>query len=161
MVKSGETEQAAATFLKDTFSADKNELLFTRFGCNYNTLDPMYRKGTVLVRDMVDEQHQAPDGRVFSRAKSHICTVHDDIISDAPFWHRFPVIPLPAPTDTRESTRTMTATRATTATAVATAATTAAVATASAASSVPTPSDSIVTTLPSADADRTSRTPLP
>ena len=35
--------------LKGTFSGDKNELLFSKFGINYNEIDPIYRKGTILL----------------------------------------------------------------------------------------------------------------
>lgn len=34
-----------------TFSADKNEILFSRFGINYNNEPEMYRKGSVVYRD--------------------------------------------------------------------------------------------------------------
>lgn len=33
-----------------TNSKDKNEMLFSQFGINYNDIDPFYRKGSVLVR---------------------------------------------------------------------------------------------------------------
>jgi len=32
-----------------TVSSDKNELLFSEFGINYNNLPQLYRKGTVLL----------------------------------------------------------------------------------------------------------------
>lgn len=34
-----------------TFSKDKNEILFTQFGVNYNTLPAIYRKGSILVKE--------------------------------------------------------------------------------------------------------------
>jgi tRNA(His) guanylyltransferase len=34
-------------------AADKNELLYSEFGINYNELPPMYKKGTVLYKDRV------------------------------------------------------------------------------------------------------------
>lgn len=37
--------------MKGTFSADKNEILFSRFGINYNNEPEMYRKGSVVYRD--------------------------------------------------------------------------------------------------------------
>ena len=36
--------------LKGTLAADKNEILFSQFGINYNNEEPMYRKGSVLYR---------------------------------------------------------------------------------------------------------------
>ena len=35
-----------------TLAADKNELLFLRFGINYNNEPEMYRKGSVVCRDV-------------------------------------------------------------------------------------------------------------
>ena len=35
--------------LQGTVSSDKNELLFSEFGINYNTLPQIFRKGTVLL----------------------------------------------------------------------------------------------------------------
>ena len=35
--------------LQDTCAAEKNELLFSKFGINYNNLPQLYRKGTTLV----------------------------------------------------------------------------------------------------------------
>ena len=35
--------------MQDTCSADKNELLFSKFGINYNKLPQLYRKGTTLI----------------------------------------------------------------------------------------------------------------
>jgi len=38
------------TFLQGSFSKDKNEILFSRFGINYSSLPAQYRRGTTLVR---------------------------------------------------------------------------------------------------------------
>lgn len=40
-------------FFQGTLSSDKNELLFSDFQINYNTLPELYRKGTVLIRSKV------------------------------------------------------------------------------------------------------------
>eukprot|EP01027_Heterolobosea_sp_BB2_P017948 GEZU01025363.1.p1 GENE.GEZU01025363.1~~GEZU01025363.1.p1 ORF type:complete len:227 (+),score=31.98 GEZU01025363.1:44-724(+) len=53
LVQAGETTTNAEKILSGTFSKDKHELLFSRFGINYNNIDPIYRKGTVLVRKEV------------------------------------------------------------------------------------------------------------
>jgi len=37
--------------LKGTFAADKNEILFSRFGINYNNEPEIFKKGTVLYRE--------------------------------------------------------------------------------------------------------------
>lgn len=46
----GESKQDAQVALKGTSSGDKNELLFSRFGINYNEVPQRYRKGTTLYR---------------------------------------------------------------------------------------------------------------
>ena len=42
-------KQLSLFILQGTVSSDKNELLFSEFGINYNTLPQLYRKGTVLL----------------------------------------------------------------------------------------------------------------
>jgi tRNA(His) 5'-end guanylyltransferase len=36
-----------------TFSKDKHEILYTEFNINYNALAPVYRKGSVIIRQEV------------------------------------------------------------------------------------------------------------
>lgn len=36
---------------KGTLSGDKNEILFKTYGINYNELNPMFRKGSILLRE--------------------------------------------------------------------------------------------------------------
>lgn len=50
VLEAGRSNTEAEDDLCGTFSSDKNELLFSRFGINYNNLPDMYRKGTILVR---------------------------------------------------------------------------------------------------------------
>ena len=38
--------------LRHTLAADKNEILFSEFGINYNEEPALYRKGTVIVRSL-------------------------------------------------------------------------------------------------------------
>lgn len=51
---SGESKQDAQVALKGTTSGDKNELLFSGFGINYNEIPQRFRKGTTLFRARVD-----------------------------------------------------------------------------------------------------------
>ncbi|KAF8823901.1 hypothetical protein HHX47_DHR9000214 [Lentinula edodes] len=46
----GLTTTDAHAVLRGTVSKDKHEILFSRFGVNYDKLDPRYRKGSVFVR---------------------------------------------------------------------------------------------------------------
>ena len=45
---------AATELLKGTFSADKHEILFSRFKINYNNEPEMNKKGSVVFRDVRD-----------------------------------------------------------------------------------------------------------
>lgn len=52
MVNKGNmTPTAAEEELKGTVAADKNEILFSRFGINYNNEPDMFRKGSVVFRE--------------------------------------------------------------------------------------------------------------
>lgn len=56
-MKTTEVEEA----LKVTNSANKNEMLFQDFGINYNNIEPIYRKGTILsykIEDKNPKKHQ-------------------------------------------------------------------------------------------------------
>ncbi|TFK73229.1 tRNAHis guanylyltransferase [Pluteus cervinus] len=56
----GETTTQAHAILRGTVSKDKHEILFTRFGINYNTLDERFKKGSILVRELLDDQPKPP-----------------------------------------------------------------------------------------------------
>ncbi|KAJ3329972.1 tRNA-histidine guanylyltransferase 1-like [Blyttiomyces sp. JEL0837] len=83
------TELEAQNILKDTDSAAKNELLFTKFNLNYNDLPAMYKKGTVIYRHSVKVVKRREDGQEFEREKSQLTVTHCDIIGD-PFWTENP-----------------------------------------------------------------------
>jgi tRNA(His) guanylyltransferase len=97
-------------------SADKNEILFSRFGINYNNEPEMYRKGSVVYRDygvgkgsdggsrkqdtlagedagngstaVPKEQSKSQKEKEKKRAKkADISTEHVDIIG-ADFWNK-------------------------------------------------------------------------
>lgn len=67
--------------LKGTLSGDKNEILFSQFGINYNNEPEMFRKGTLLVRRRVPVP--LPNGG--TREKSQIIQQYADVIGDE-FW---------------------------------------------------------------------------
>ncbi|THH07369.1 hypothetical protein EW145_g3419 [Phellinidium pouzarii] len=48
----GQTTTEAHATLRGTISSQKHEILFTRFGVNYNALPSRYRKGSVLLREI-------------------------------------------------------------------------------------------------------------
>lgn len=47
----GMTTKEAEEALKGTVSSDKNEILFSRFGINYNNEPEMYKKGSIVFRN--------------------------------------------------------------------------------------------------------------
>lgn len=52
------TERQAHETLKGTVSAQKNEILFSRFGINYERLPAMFRKGTTIVWTEVEQEEE-------------------------------------------------------------------------------------------------------
>lgn len=48
----GMSNKEAEEALKGTLAADKNEILFSRFGINYNHEPEIYKKGSVIFRDV-------------------------------------------------------------------------------------------------------------
>lgn len=97
--KCGMTGQEAEQALMGTLAADKNEILFTKCGINYNREPEMFKKGTVIVREYaewkpVDETGMTPRQKqrlAKLRSKAEICIYHEDIIKDQ-FWEARPWI---------------------------------------------------------------------
>lgn len=111
VLKGGMTPTAAELELKGTLSADKNEILFSRFGINYNNEAEMYKKGSVVYREVChlaqlnvppahEKQYTASEwtpieGKELSKTqqekrkkkaqKAEIVVRHVDIIKDN-FW---------------------------------------------------------------------------
>ncbi|KAJ2233072.1 tRNA-histidine guanylyltransferase 1-like [Coemansia sp. RSA 485] len=89
--KGGMTQKEAEKRLSGTLSKDKNELLFSEFGINYNDEPEIYKKGSVVIReevlvDVVDKQ-----GNMSKRTKTVVAILHCDIIKDA-FWNKHPEV---------------------------------------------------------------------
>ncbi|PAA49809.1 hypothetical protein BOX15_Mlig003885g1, partial [Macrostomum lignano] len=60
VLRGGLSANQAQERLKGTLAADKNELLFSQFGINYNNEPEVYRKGSLLVRaSLLDSQVDA------------------------------------------------------------------------------------------------------
>ncbi|KAJ3415207.1 tRNA-histidine guanylyltransferase 1-like [Chytridiales sp. JEL 0842] len=85
------TEREAESILKDTDSAGKNELLFSRFNVNYNSLPAIYRKGSILIRRLAETTKVTADGVEIPRKRVRVFTEHCDIIGDQ-FWKDNPQI---------------------------------------------------------------------
>nr|CAB3266943.1 probable tRNA(His) guanylyltransferase [Phallusia mammillata] len=101
LVHSGLTPTDAQERLKGTLASDKNEILFAQFGINYNNLEQIFRKGTVVIRDKKKPQTfqpaatagEAKENKRTERGKKQIPTplleLHVDVIKDE-FWKIYP-----------------------------------------------------------------------
>ena len=103
-MKGNETETAAEAILRGTLSKDKNELLFSRFGINYNNEPEFFKKGSVVIREKRDlilkRMEEKPDTISLSLTKEQVAALsegsyetvvlHCDVIRDSPFWEEHP-----------------------------------------------------------------------
>ncbi|KAJ5245302.1 hypothetical protein N7489_005398 [Penicillium chrysogenum] len=111
VLQGGMSNTDAEQELKGTVSADKNEILFKRFGINYNNELEIYKKGTVLYRQYeleepkptkssTDEESPVSESKQSRsqqdkirklRRKAQVVIDHVDIIKDE-FWEKRPWI---------------------------------------------------------------------
>ena len=71
------TAQEAHKALGGTVSSEKNEILYTRFQINYNSLDPLFRRGSIILWEpepksmaTVEEQSQEEEVPLASKQVS-------------------------------------------------------------------------------------------
>lgn len=113
--KGGKSQQEAERILKGTMSKEKNEMLFSEYGINYNSEDPMFRKGSFIVKNPAllqssgrslkrkydgEEEVLTGDGDVIDAnlhedGKLKFVTLHVDIIGDK-FWEDNPHLLAPS-----------------------------------------------------------------
>lgn len=95
--KCGMTTTESENYLKGTLSSDKNEILFSKCGINYNNEPEIFKKGTILLREynewkeppelaLSDRQRQR---QLKLRKKAKISELHIDLIKE-PFWSERP-----------------------------------------------------------------------
>ncbi|RAK87488.1 tRNA guanylyltransferase [Aspergillus costaricaensis CBS 115574] len=124
VLQGGMDRREAELELKGTLSSDKNEILFKRFGINYNNEEEIYKKGSVLYRqyqlegksDSIVQEETSPlqedtpsktqQEKIRKlRRKVQVVVDHVDIIKDE-FWERRPWIlsgkPGKLPTEAKE-----------------------------------------------------------
>lgn len=78
VLKGGLTNAESEKRLCGTFSSDKNEILFSEFGINYNNESEFFKKGTILVRKKIKHpKHQ--------KTRHVILPLHEDLIHNK-FW---------------------------------------------------------------------------
>jgi tRNA(His) guanylyltransferase len=88
VLKGSRSTQQAEEDLRGTMAAAKNEMLFSRFGINYNELPAMYKKGSIIFRAAQDHLVQNPKtGEQVHKTKYVITIAHEDIIGDE-FWKK-------------------------------------------------------------------------
>ena len=96
----GLTKMDAQERLKGTNSGDKNEILFSQFGINYNSLPQLFRKGTIVIRAPVAPENTVVNAGVAGGDKKRAAAIkkdrpllvlHEDIIRDD-FWKAYPDI---------------------------------------------------------------------
>ncbi|OJJ45624.1 hypothetical protein ASPZODRAFT_133480 [Penicilliopsis zonata CBS 506.65] len=106
VLKGGMSNTDAEQELKGTVSSDKNEILFRRFGINYNNELEIYKKGSVVYRQYELETKEGKEAASSDlepvsktqqekmrklRKKAQVVVDHVDIIKDD-FWDRRPWI---------------------------------------------------------------------
>ncbi|KAG5417969.1 THG1 [Candida metapsilosis] len=96
LVKLGLTPQESEQKLMGTVSSDKNEILFKECGINYNNELEIFKKGTILVRELIsytpkgDLSSRQKQRDEKSRRKAEIKQYHVDIINDDSWWKSRP-----------------------------------------------------------------------
>ncbi|KAG7273530.1 hypothetical protein CRUP_009879 [Coryphaenoides rupestris] len=88
--KGGLTTVQADERLKGTLAAEKNEILFSEFGVNYNSETLLLRKGTVLIWEKLPNEEEEKEVTT-TRARKRVCPHHCDLIGDQ-FWEEHPDI---------------------------------------------------------------------
>eukprot|EP01104_Vermistella_antarctica_P001565 TRINITY_DN1162_c0_g1_i2.p1 TRINITY_DN1162_c0_g1~~TRINITY_DN1162_c0_g1_i2.p1 ORF type:complete len:301 (-),score=79.38 TRINITY_DN1162_c0_g1_i2:23-925(-) len=84
--------QMAGERLRGTVSSEKNEIMFSEFGLNYNQLHEIYKKGSVLIKGKVLEKAiDSRTGEEIDRLRKGVVLLHVDVIGDA-FWKERPAL---------------------------------------------------------------------
>jgi tRNA(His) guanylyltransferase len=91
LVESGKTPKEAEERLCGTFSDEKNELLFSDFGINYNVVPTIFRRGSILKWDLVEKIVKRVSGKEVEKVVPSVVIVHEDWIKDT-FWSENPRI---------------------------------------------------------------------
>ena len=86
--RGGLSQRAAEEELKTTVSGDKNEILFARFGINYNNEPKMFRKGSIVYREYnvsfqetpnVDSSQSATNGETVSTSELQSSAIPESV----------------------------------------------------------------------------------
>eukprot|EP00268_Persea_americana_P047133 TRINITY_DN4886_c0_g1_i10.p1 TRINITY_DN4886_c0_g1~~TRINITY_DN4886_c0_g1_i10.p1 ORF type:complete len:153 (+),score=19.83 TRINITY_DN4886_c0_g1_i10:797-1255(+) len=85
LVKSGKSKREAQDLLKGTQTQEKNEILLQHFSINYNTLPVMFRKGSSVFRDKVEDTVDSTERG--DPVEMKVVIDHSDIIEET-FWDK-------------------------------------------------------------------------
>lgn len=100
VLKKGFTHKDAQNLLKDLKSDQKNELLFSELKINYNNIESIFRKGTILIRkEVLKEKHQKKENNEIMTqeqnskggplsTKKVVIHLNEDLINDD-FWTKY------------------------------------------------------------------------
>ncbi|XP_010268602.1 PREDICTED: tRNA(His) guanylyltransferase 1-like [Nelumbo nucifera] len=91
LVKSGKAKSEAQHILKGTQTQEKEDLLLQQFGIVYNTLPVMFRKGSCVFSDKVEESMEENGGHPVEGYLEKVIVEHCDIIGSS-FWDLHPSI---------------------------------------------------------------------
>lgn len=89
LVGDGVSNAEAEQQLKGTLAADKNEILFSRFGINYNNEKQMFRKGTTIIRNPKPSNEPMKKENCEDTHFDGLLVTHEDIIGKE-FWDKYP-----------------------------------------------------------------------
>lgn len=78
VLRGGLTNTEADKRLCGTFSSDKNEILFSEYGINYNDENELFKKGTILLRKKIKHP-------IHQKVRHIILPLNEDLIQDK-FW---------------------------------------------------------------------------
>ncbi|XP_057725442.1 tRNA(His) guanylyltransferase 1-like isoform X1 [Arachis stenosperma] len=88
LVKRGMDFREAHDLLKGAEKCNLNNLLFDEFNVNYNTLEPIFRQGSCVLKAVVDDiVKYADNGVPIKRQRRKIITVHSKKIAGRKFWN--------------------------------------------------------------------------
>ncbi|XP_019418434.1 PREDICTED: tRNA(His) guanylyltransferase 1-like [Lupinus angustifolius] len=88
LIKRGKTETEVRNSLKVAEKSNLNECLFHEFNINYNTLEEIYRKGSCVLKTMVEDiVKYADNGAPVRRRRRKIITVHKKKVASTRFWN--------------------------------------------------------------------------
>ncbi|XP_027355426.1 tRNA(His) guanylyltransferase 1-like [Abrus precatorius] len=93
LVEDGESERKAWDEIRGFDKVKLNNLLFDRFNVNYNTLEPIFRQGSCVLKTMVEDIVKYTDnGTPIKRHRRKIIAVHSKKIASARFWNEHTVL---------------------------------------------------------------------